>query len=88
MPAWRKTPAEAAASRYHTSSRCWWPAAAEIMDFVTKPEVSGNDEIDSAPTIPHSAVTGMVRISPPRSVHFRLPVMNSTEPADISSSAL
>ena len=59
-----------------TAARCCMPAASrETMDLETKPEVSGNDEIESAPTIPHIAVSGMVRKSPPRSVHLRLPVM-------------
>ena len=65
MPACRKTPAEAAASRYHTASRCWMPAASEIIDFDTKPDVRGNDDIDSAPTIPQIVVSGMVRNNPP-----------------------
>jgi hypothetical protein len=53
-----------------------------------KPEVSGNDEIASAPIVPHSAVSGIVWNSPPSSEHLRRPVISSTEPADISSSAL
>ena len=61
---------------------------APIIDLLTKPEVSGNDEIDSAPIVPQTVVSGMVRKSPPRSVHLRRPVSYSTEPADISSSAL
>ncbi len=64
------------------------PAASEIIDFETKPDVRGNDEIDSAPTMPQMVVSGMVRNSPPSSVHLRLPVMKRTDPADISSSAL
>src|SRR3990167_4918854 len=75
MPAWRNTPAEPAASRYQTSARCWSAAPSEIIDFEMKPEVSGNDEIESAPTIPQMAVTGIVRNKPPRSLHFRLPVI-------------
>ena len=51
------------------------PAASEIIDLETKPEVSGKDEIDSAPTMPQMVVSGMVRNRPPRSVHLRLPVM-------------
>ena len=35
-------------------------AAWLIIDFVTKPEVRGNDEIARAPTMPHSIVIGMV----------------------------
>ena len=42
-------------------------AASEIIDLETKPDVSGKDEIDSAPMMPHSVVTGMVRNRPPRS---------------------
>ena len=38
--------------------------------------------------MPQIVVTGMVRNRPPSSLHFRRPVINSTEPADISSSAL
>ena len=75
MPACRNTPAEAAASRYQTHARCCIPAASEIIDFETKPEVSGNEEIDSAPMMPQTVVSGMVRNRPPRSVHLRLPVM-------------
>src|SRR5687767_13029350 len=88
MPAWRKTPADAAASRYQTIARPWRPAASEIIDFDTNPEVSGKEEIDKAPTMPQIVVSGMVRKRPPRSVHLRLPVMKRTEPADITSSAL
>ena len=58
------------------------------MDLLTNPDVSGNDEMDNAPTMPHVVVSGMLRNRPPRSVHLRLPVMYRTEPADISSSAL
>ena len=75
MPACRKTPAEAAASKYHTTSKRCMPAASEIIDLDTKPEVSGNAEIESAPIMPQMVVSGMVRNSPPRSVHLRLPVM-------------
>ena len=32
------------------------PAASEIMDLETKPHVSGNAEIDRAPTMPQAAV--------------------------------
>src|SRR5688572_29993340 len=68
-PACRKTPAEAAARRYQTTSRWAMPAASEIMDLETKPDVNGNAEIDRAPTMPHTVVTGIVRNRPPRSVH-------------------
>src|SRR5262245_53621114 len=88
MPAWRNTPAEAAVSKVQTTTQCCWAAASEIMDLLTKPEVSGKAEIDSAPTMPQMVVTGMVLYRPPRSVHLRLPTMYSTDPADISSSAL
>src|SRR3990172_6624489 len=88
MPACRNTPAEAAASSSQITSKCPSAAACEIMDLLTKPDVSGKDEIESAPMIPHQVVIGMLWNSPPRSVHFRLPVISSTEPALISSSAL
>jgi len=52
------------------------------------PDVRGNEDMASAPTIPHVAVTGIVRKRPPRSVHLRFPVIYSTEPADISNRAL
>src|SRR5687767_7858383 len=65
MPACKKTPAEAAARRNQTAAMCCRPAASEIIDFETNPDVSGNDEMDSAPTIPHAAVSGMVRNRPP-----------------------
>ena len=58
------------------------------MDLLTKPEVRGKEEMDSAPTVPQTVVRGIVRKSPPRSVHFRRPVMYSTDPADMRSSAL
>src|SRR3990170_720387 len=81
MPACRNTPAEAAASSSQTTSKCMSTAAWEIMDLLTKPEVSGNEEIESAPMIPHQAVSGMLWKSPPRSVHLRRPVISSTDPA-------
>ena len=80
MPACRKTPAEAAASRNQTSADAASAAPSEIIDFEMKPEVSGNDEIDSAPMMPQSVVSGMVRNSPPRSVHLRLPVIRGPSP--------
>jgi hypothetical protein len=88
IPAWRNTPAEAAASSIQTTNRCPSAAACVIMDLLTKPEVSGNEEMASAPMTPHTVVSGMLRHKPPRSVHLRRPVISSTEPADISSSAL
>ena len=88
MPAWRKTPAEAAVSRNQMIMRFSSAVACEIMDLLTKPEVSGNDEMDIAPMMPHSVVIGIDWNRPPRSLHFRFPVMWSTDPADISSSAL
>jgi hypothetical protein len=63
-------------------------AACDTIDFETKPEVSGNDEIASAPMVPHTVVSGIVWNSPPSSEHLRRSVISSTEPADISSSAL
>ena len=51
------------------------PAASEIIDFDTKPDVSGNEEIDNAPTMPQIVVSGMVWNSPPRSVHLHFPVI-------------
>ena len=51
------------------------PAASEIIDFEMKPDVSGKAEIDSAPMMPQTQVSGMVRNSPPTSVHLRLPVI-------------
>ncbi len=75
-------------SSSHTVSR--WPSAAacETMDFETKPEVNGNDEMASAPMVPHTVVSGMVWNRPPSSEHLRRFVISSTEPADMSSSAL
>src|SRR5215207_1158277 len=75
IPACKKTPAEPAASRNQTTPRCWSAAPSEIIDFETKPEVSGNDEIDRAPMMPQMVVSGMLRNRPPRSLHLRLPVM-------------
>ena len=76
-------------SSSHTVSRCPSAAACDIIDFETKPEVSGNDEIASAPI---DAADGGQRhacgTARPRSEHLRRPVISSTEPADISSSAL
>src|SRR3990172_2003928 len=82
-PAYTKVAADAAASSNHTAYRCPSAAACESMDLLTNPEVSGKEEIESAPTIPQAAVNGMLRTRPPRSVHLRLPVMYSTEPADM-----
>ncbi|EWS62755.1 hypothetical protein Y695_04013 [Hydrogenophaga sp. T4] len=88
MPACRNTPAEAAVSASHTYSR--WPSAADCdtMDLETKPEVSGNEEMASAPMVPQTVVSGMVWNRPPSSEHLRRPVISSTDPADISSRAL
>ena len=88
MPACRKTPAEAASSSSQTQSRCWSAAAALVIDLVTKPEVKGKAEIASAPIVPSSVVTGMVRKRPPSSVHLRRPVWCRTLPADMRRSAL
>src|SRR3990167_4536740 len=74
IPACRNTPADAAPSSSQTASNCWSPAAWMVSDFDTNPEVSGNDEMDSAPTAPQIVVKGMVRNSPPRSEHLRRPV--------------
>ena len=63
-------------------------APCEIMDLLMNPEVSGNEEMERAPTIPHTVVMGMLWNRPPRSLHLRLPVMYRTDPADMSSSAL
>ncbi len=69
---------------------CRWPSAAACvtMDLETKPEVSGKDEIASAPMVPQIVVSGMLWNRPPSSEHLRLPVAASTAPADISSRAL
>ena len=58
------------------------------MVLVVKPEVSGKPEIAIAPTMPQTAVRGMVRNRPPTSVQRCLPVRWTTVPALISSSAL
>src|SRR5512134_779210 len=60
MPACRNTPAEAAASSSQIVSRPPSLAAWLIIDFEMKPEVSGNDEIASAPIEPHIVVRGML----------------------------
>ena len=88
MPAWRNTPAEAAMSASQTQSICCSAAEDEIIDLEMNPEVKGKLEMERAPMVPQIIVSGMVRNRPPRSVHFRFPVMYRTEPADISSSAL
>ena len=88
MPACRNTPAEAAMRRNQVTASASSVAACAIIDLLTKPEVRGKDEMDSAPIVPQRVVKGIVRNSPPRSVHFRRPVMYSTEPADMRSSAL
>ena len=88
MPAWRKTPAEAAVSRNQTTISCSTAAVSLIIDLLMKPEVSGKAEMESAPMMPQIVVTGMYWKSPPRSVHLRLFVAYSTAPADISKSAL
>ena len=73
MPACRNTPADAAASSSQTTSRCPSSAACATIDLLTKPDVSGNDEIESAPIVPQIIVSGIVRNRPPRSVHLRRP---------------
>ena len=62
-------------SASQTQSRCCSAAAEEIIDLEMKPEVAGKLEIERAPMVPQIMVSGMVRNRPPRSVHFRLPVM-------------
>ena len=42
------------------SARCSSPAAWLIIDLLTKPEVQGKEEMASAPTMPHTVVTGML----------------------------
>lgn len=59
MPACRNTPAEAAVRASHTARRCPSVAACETMDLLTKPEVSGNEEMARAPTMPQAAVSGI-----------------------------
>ena len=74
MPACRNTPADAAASRNHTTARPCCSAATEISVFVVNPDVSGKLEMASAPMMPHTVVSGMVRKSPPRSEQRVRPV--------------
>src|SRR5687767_12393991 len=74
MPAWRNTPAEAAARSIQTTKRSASADACEIIDLLTNPEVSGKDEMASAPMMPQPVVNGMLRYRPPRSVHLRRPV--------------
>ena len=42
--------------------------------MVVNPDVSGKLEMDSAPTMQHIVVSGMVWNRPPSSVHLFLPV--------------
>ena len=58
------------------------------MVLVVNPEVSGKPEMASAPIMPHTAVSGMVRNRPPTSEHLFLPVRYTTTPALMNSSAL
>ncbi len=58
------------------------------MDLLTKPLNSGKAEMEAAPIMQQTAVKGMVLYSPPRSVARILPVMWSTAPVDMNSSAL
>src|SRR5688500_2409621 len=74
IPPCRNTPAEPAASSTHTAARPDWPAASEIIDLVTKPDVSGKAEMDSAPMMPQTVVNGIDWNRPPSSVHLDLPV--------------
>ena len=60
MPAWRKTPAEAAVRTIQGRKRWLSAADCEIIDLEMKPEVQGKDEIARAPMMPHHMVTGMV----------------------------
>src|SRR5512134_4097076 len=71
MPACRNTPADAAVSSNHTASICPSDAACDTIDLETKPEVSGNDEIASAPIVPQIVVSGIVWNRPPSSEHLR-----------------
>src|SRR5512134_255610 len=78
MPACRNTPAEAAASSSQTVSRFPSLAACEIIDLDTNPEVSGNEEMDRAPIVPQTVVSGIEWNRPPSSEHLRRPVISST----------
>src|SRR3989337_2819398 len=71
IPACRNTPAEAAASNSQTTTSWVSAAAWLIIDLLTNPDVSGNAEIDSAPIVPHTVVTGMLWNNPPRLEHSR-----------------
>lgn len=61
MPACRNTPAEAASNAYHTHFNSSCPAASEISDLLTKPDVMGKAEIASAPIMPQMQVSFIVR---------------------------
>ncbi len=72
MPAWRKTLCRGCCQQVPDDRETLPPACLkEIIDFDTKPEARGKEEIDNAPTMPQIVVSGMVRNRPPRSVHLR-----------------
>ena len=58
MPACSSTPAEAKRSTSQTIG-CPSNAASMTMDFDTKPEKSGNAEMDAAPTMQKPVVHGI-----------------------------
>ena len=60
IPAWRKTPADAAANESHITNKCWSAAAWEIIDLVTNPLNRGKAEIDAPPMIQNPVVHGIV----------------------------
>ena len=60
MPACKNTPAEAAAKHIQIRKSCSSTAAWAIIDLEIKPDVSGNDEIAKAPTMPQIQVIGML----------------------------
>ena len=60
IPACRNTPADAAVSSIYTHTRPSFAAACDIILLVVKPEVRGKLEMDRAPIMQQSVVSGMV----------------------------
>ena len=59
-----------------------------ISDLLTNPENRGNADIDAAPIRQKVAVKGIVLYKPPNSDALEVPVLKSTAPTLINSSAL
>jgi hypothetical protein len=59
MPEWWKTPALANSSTSQVQNQPSFIAAARIMPLLTNPENSGKAEIEAAPTMHRTVVSGI-----------------------------